>query len=139
MLELEVARLLHRRLGYEQIVSEQVPEAVYLNEEGQLFSAPLSDNASKLPRFKLTDSDARGATYSLVLHDCELAFSAHHRDETVTLAENGPLSPADEALLKKVLHHLQTASRRTLVRKPTSSRLLWRRLLVRKRLAEPAR
>jgi hypothetical protein len=42
MSELRVATLLHRRLGYDRLLNGEAPEIVYLDEEGRLFSAPVS-------------------------------------------------------------------------------------------------
>jgi hypothetical protein len=134
MFEVRVASLLHRRLGYDRLLNGEAPEVVYLDEEGRLFSAPVSDDAARILRFKLVSTDMRGATYSLLLHHRDFQFTAPYSDGTIVLSENGEFSPDDSALLKKLLRHLETASRRTLVRRPRSNTSLWQRLFERKRL-----
>jgi hypothetical protein len=134
MFEVRVASLLHRRLGYDRLLNGEAPEVVYLDEEGRLFSAPVSDDAARILRFKLVSTDMRGATYSLLLHHRDFQFTAPYSDGTIVLSENGEFSPDDSALLKKLLRHLETASRRTLVRRPKSNTSLWQRLFERKRL-----
>jgi len=134
MSELRVATLLHRRLGYDSRLSGEAPEIVYLDEEGRLFSAPVFDDAAKTLRFKLASTDMRGATYSLLLHHCDFRFTASHTDGTIAIIENGEFSSDDGALLQKLLRHLETASKRTLVRRPRSNNSLWQRLFKRMRL-----
>ena len=68
MSELRVATLPHRRLGYDRLLNGEVPEIVYLDEEGRLFSEPVFDHPARTLRFKLVSTDMRGATYSLLLH-----------------------------------------------------------------------
>ena len=136
MSELRVATLLHRRLGYERLLNGEAPEIVYLDEEGRLFSAPVFDDAARTLRFKLVSTDMRGATYSLLLHHCDFQFAVSYADETIVLSENGEFSPDDNALLEKLLRHLETASRKTLVRRPRSNNSLWQRLFRRMRLAK---
>jgi len=134
MFEIRVANLLHRRLGYDRLLNGEAPEVVYLDEEGRLFSAPVFDNAARTLRFKLVGTDMRGVTYSLLLHHRDFQFTASYSDDTIALGENGKFSSDDSALLEKLLRHLETASRRTLVRRPRSSSPLWQRLFERKRL-----
>jgi hypothetical protein len=134
MFEIRVANLLHRRLGYARLLNGEAPEVVYLDEEGRLFSAPVFDNAARTLRFKLVSTDMRGATYSLLLHHRDFQFTASHSDDTIVLGENGEFSADDSALLEKLLRHLETAPRRTLVRRPRSNSSLWQRLFERKRL-----
>src|SRR5216684_3109757 len=128
MFEMRVASLLDRRLNGE------APEIVYLDDEGRLFSAPVFDDAARILRFKLVSTDMRGATYSLLLHHRDFQFTASHTEGTIVLSENGEFSSEDSALLEKLLRHLETASRRTLVRGPKSNNSLWQRLFERKRL-----
>jgi hypothetical protein len=139
MLEVRVAALLHRRLGYDRVLNGEAPEVVYLDQEGRLYSASVFHDAARLLRFKLVGTDMRGAAYSLLLHHRDLQFTASHRDGTIAVTENGEFSPDDRALLEKLLRHLETASRRTLVRRPKSNNSLWQRLLQRKRLAKAVR
>ena len=134
MFEIRVANLLHRRLGYARLLNGEAPEVVYLDEEGRLFSAPVFDNTARTLRFKLVSTDMRGATYSLLLHHRDFRFTASYSDDTIALGENGEFSSDDSALLEKLLRHLETASRRTLVRRPRSNSPLWQRLFERKRL-----
>ena len=134
MLEAQVASLLHRRLGYDRLLNGEVPEVVYLDEEGRLFSSPVSGNAARILRFKLLGTDMRGAMYSLLLHHRDFQFAASHRDGAIVISENGEFSSDDSALLKKLLRHLETASRRKLVRQPKSKTSLWARLFERKRM-----
>jgi hypothetical protein len=136
MSELRVATLLHRRLGYDRLLNGEAPEIVYLDEEGRLFSAPVFDDAARTLRFKLASTDMRGATYSLLLHHCDFQFTASHTDGTIVLSENGEFSSDDGALLQKLLRHLETASKRTLVCRPRSNNSLWQRLFKRMRLAK---
>jgi len=136
MSELRVATLLHRLLGYDRLLNGESPEIVYLDEEGRLFSAPVFDDAARTLRFKLVSTDMRGATYSLLLHHCDFQFAVSYADETIVLSENGEFSPDDNALLEKLLRHLETASKRTLVRRPRSNNSLWQRLFRRMRLAK---
>jgi hypothetical protein len=133
MFDLRVASLLHRRLGYERLVNGEVPEVVYLNAEGRLFSAPVFDDAAAILRFKLISTDRRGATYSLLLYHQDFQFTASYSDGAIVFSENGKFSSDDSALMQKLLRHLETASRRTLVRRPRSYNLLWQRLFERKR------
>jgi hypothetical protein len=42
MFEIRIATLLHRRLGYARLLNGEAPEIVYLDEDGRLFSAPVS-------------------------------------------------------------------------------------------------
>ena len=128
MLEVRVAALLHRHLGYDRVLNGEAPEVVYLDQEGRLFNAPVFHDAARLLRFKLVSTDMRGATYSLLLHHRDLQFTASHRDGTIAVTENGEFSPDDRALLEKILRHLETSSRRTLVRRPKSNNSLWQRL-----------
>ena len=114
MLEVTVASLLHRRVGYERVLNGEVPEVVYLDGEGRLFSAPVLDGAATILRFKLIKTDLHGAAYSLQLHHRDCQFTASHREGAITLRENGGFSPDDSALLEKLLRHLEKASRRTL-------------------------
>ncbi len=134
MFEMRVASLLHRRLGYDRLLNGEAPEIVYLDDEGRLFSAPVFDDAARILRFKLVSTDMRGATYSLLLHHRDFQFTASHTEGTIVLSENGEFSSEDSALLEKLLRHLETASRRTLVRGPKSNNSLWQRLFERKRL-----
>jgi len=136
MSELRVATLLHRRLGYDRLLNGESPEIVYLDEEGRLFSAPVFDDAARTLRFKLVSTGMRGATYSLLLHHCDFQFAVSYADETIVLSENAEFSPDDNALLEKLLRHLETASKRTLVRRPRSNNSLWQRLFRRMRLAK---
>jgi hypothetical protein len=136
MSELRVVTLLHRRLGYDRLLNGESPEIVYLDEEGRLFSAPVFDDAARTLRFKLVSTDMRGATYSLLLHHCDFQFAVSYADETIVLSENAEFSPDDNALLEKLLRHLETASKRTLVRRPRSNTSLWQRLFKRMRLAK---
>jgi len=121
-------------LGYDRLLNGESPEIVYLDEEGRLFSAPVFDDAARTLRFKLVSTDMRGATYSLLLHHCDFQFAVSYADETIVLSENGEFSPDDNALLEKLLRHLEIASRRKLVRQPRSNNSLWQRLFERKRL-----
>ena len=132
MSELRVATLLHRRLGYERLLNGEAPEIVYLDEDGRLFSTPVFDDAARTLRFKLVSTDMRGATYSLLLHHCDFQFAVSYTDETIVLSEKGEFSPDDSALLEKLLRHLETASRKALVRRPRSNNSLWQRLFERK-------
>jgi hypothetical protein len=134
MSELRVATLLHRRLGYERLLNGEAPEIVYLDEDGRLFSDPVFDDAARTLRFKLVSTDMRGATYSLLLHHCDFQFAVSYADETIVLSENGEFSPDDSALLEKLLRHLETSSRKTLVRRSRSNNSLWQRLFERKRI-----
>ena len=134
MFEIRVASLLHRRLGYGPLLNGEAPEGVYLDEEGRLFSAPVFDDPARILRFKLVSTDMRGATYSLLLHHRDFQFTASYGDDTIVLGENGEFSSDDSALLEKLLRHLETASRRTLVRRPRANISLWQRLCERKRL-----
>ena len=134
MSELRVATLLHRRLGYERLLNGEAPEIVYLDENGRLFSTPVFHDAARTLRFKLVSTDMRGATYSLLLHHCDFQFGVSYTDETILLGENGEFSSDDSALLEKLLRHLETASRKTLVRRPRSNNSLWQRLFERKRI-----
>jgi hypothetical protein len=43
-----VAALLHRRLGCDRLLNGEVPEIVYLDEDGRLFSAAVVDNAARI-------------------------------------------------------------------------------------------
>jgi hypothetical protein len=133
MLDVQVARLLHQRLGYDRLLNEEVPEVVYLDEEGRLFSAPVSNDAARTLRFKLISSDIHGASYSLLLHHQDFQFKASHGDGIVVPGENGEFSSDDRALLEKLLRHLETVSGTALVRRPKSNNSLWRRLFQRKR------
>jgi len=123
-------------LGYDRLLNGESPEIVYLDEEGRLFSAPVFDDAARTLRFKLVSTDMRGATYSLLLHHCDFQFAVSYADETIVLSENDEYSPDDNALLEKLLRHLETASKRTLVRRPRSNNSLWQRLFKRMRLAK---
>jgi hypothetical protein len=134
MFELRVATLLHRRLGYDRLLNGEAPEIVYLDEEGGLFSAPVFDDAVRTLRFKLVSTDMRGPAYSLLLHHCDFQFTASFTDGTIVLSENGEFSSDDRALLQKLLRHLETASKRELVRRPRSNHSLWQRLFKRMRL-----
>jgi hypothetical protein len=136
MLEVTVASLLHRRVGYERVLNGEVPEVVYLDGEGRLFSAPVLDGAATILRFKLIKTDLHGAAYSLQLHHRDCQFTASHREGAITLRENGGFSPDDSALLEKLLRHLEKASRRTLVRRPKSTHTIWRRLFALQRLSK---
>jgi hypothetical protein len=136
MSELQVASLLHLRLGYDRLLNGEVPEIVYLDEEGRLFSAPVFDDTARTLRFKLASTDMRGATYSLLLHHCDFQFTASYTDGTIAISEDGEFSSDDGALLQKLLRHLETASKRTLVRQPRSNNSLWQRLFKRMRLAK---
>jgi len=128
MSELRVATLPHRRLGYDRLLNGEVPEIVYLDEEGRLFSAPVFDDAARTLRFKLVNTDMHGAKYSLLLHHCDFQFTASRADGTIILDENGDFSSDDGALLQKLLRHLETAPKRKLVRRPRSNNSLWQRL-----------
>jgi hypothetical protein len=128
MSKLRVATLLHRRLGYDRVLNGEAPEIVYLDEEGGLFSAPVFDDAARTLRFKLVSTDMRGPTYSLLLHHCDFQFTASFTDGAIALSENGEFSSNDRALLQKLLRHLETASKRGLVRRPRSNNSLWQRL-----------
>ena len=134
MSEIRVATLLHRRLGYDRLLNGEVPEIVYLDEDGRLFSAPVFDDVARTLRFKLVSTGMRRATYSLLLHDCDFQFTVSHTDGTLVFVENGEFRQEDTALLQKLLRHLETASKRTLVRRRRSNRSLWQRLFGRKRL-----
>jgi hypothetical protein len=134
MLEDRVAGLLHRRLGYARLLDGEVPEVVYLDDKGRLFSEPVSDEPARTLRFKLIGTDTRGVAYSLLLHTGDLQFRASHTDGTIALGENGEFSSDDRALLEKLLKHLETASKRTLIRRTKSNNSLWQRLFERKRL-----
>jgi hypothetical protein len=79
---IRVATLLHRRLGYDRLLNGEVPAIVYLDEDGRLFSAPVFDDAARTLRFKLVSTGMRGATYSLLLHDCGFQFTVSHTDGT---------------------------------------------------------
>ena len=138
MLEVTVASLLHRRLGYERVLHGEVPEVVYLDGEGRLFSAPVLDGAAAILRFKLIKTDLHGAAYSLQLHHRDFQFTASHRDGAIALRENSGFSPDDGALLEKLLRHLEKASTRTLVRRPRSTHPIWRRLFTRQRVSKAA-
>jgi hypothetical protein len=132
MFALRVASLLHQRLGYDRLLNGEAPEVVYLDEAGRLFSTPVFDDPARILRFKLVSTDMRGATYSLLLHHRDFQFTASYGEGTIVLSENGEFSSDDSALLEKLLRHLETASRRTLVRRPGSN--AWQRLFERKRL-----
>ena len=134
MSELRIATLLHRRLGYDRLLNGEAPEIVYLDEEGRLFSAPVFDDAARTLRFRLASTDMQGARYSLLLHHCDFQFTASHTDGTIAIIENGEFSSDDGVLLQKLLCHLETASKRTLVRRPMSNNSLWQRLFKRMRL-----
>jgi hypothetical protein len=134
MFDTRVASLLHQRLGYDRLLNGEAPEVVYLDEEGRLFSTPVFDDEIHVLRFKLVSTDMRGATYSLLLHHRDFQFTASYGDGTIVLCENGKVSSDDSALLGKLLHHLETASTRRLVRQPRSNNSLWQRLFDRKRL-----
>ena len=136
MLEVTVASLLHQRVGYERVLNGEVPEVVYLDGEGRLFSAPVLDGAATVLRFKLIKTDLYGAAYSLQLHHRDFQFTASHREGAITLGGNGGFSPNDSALLEKLLRHLEKASRRSLVRRPKSTHTIWRRLFARQRLSK---
>jgi hypothetical protein len=138
MLEARVASLLHSRLGYDRLLNGEAPEVVYLDEDGRLFSAPVSDSAASVLRFKLVKSDIQGATYSLLLHHQDFQFTASHGEGAIALSEYDEFSPDDTALLEKLLRHLETASKRTLVRRPRSNKPLWQRLFAWERLAKTA-
>jgi hypothetical protein len=138
MLEARVASLLHSRLGYDRLLNGEAPEVVYLDEDGRLFSAPVSDSAAIVLRFKLVKSDIQGATYSLLLHHQDFQFTASHGEGAIALSEYDEFSPDDTALLEKLLRHLETASKRTLVRRPRSNKPLWQRLFAWERLAKTA-
>lgn len=133
---IRVATLLHRRLGYDRLLNGEVPAIVYLDEDGRLFSAPVFDDAARTLRFKLVSTGMRGATYSLLLHDCDFQFTVSHTDGTLVLVENGEFSQEDATLLQKLLRHLETASKRTLVRRRPSNNSLWERLFRRQHLPE---
>ncbi len=133
MSELRVATLLHRRLGYDRLVNGEAPEIVYLDEEGRLFSEPVFDDPARNLRFKLVGTDMRGATYSLLLHHCDFQFMVSYTDGTIVFSENDEFSSDDGALLQKLLRHLETASKRALVRRPKSNNSLWQRLIEWKR------
>jgi hypothetical protein len=66
---------------------------------------------------KLVSTDMGGATYSLLLHHCDFQFMASYTDGTIVLSEDGEFSSDDGALLQKLLRHLETASKRALVRR----------------------
>jgi hypothetical protein len=134
MVELRVASLLHQRLGYDRILNGEVPEVVCLDEEGRLFSEPVFDDAARTLRFKLVTTDTRRVTYSLLLHHRDFQFAARFSDGAIVVGENVEFSSDDSALLEKLLRHLETASRRTLVRPPGSNNSFWQRLFERKRL-----
>ena len=134
MLDVQVARLLHQHLGYDRLLNEEVPEVVYLDEEGRLFSAPVSNDAARTLRFKLISSDIHGASYSLLLHHQDFQFTASHEEGAIALNEYDEFSSDDTVLLEKLLRHLETASRRTLVRRPRSNKSLWQRLFAWERL-----
>jgi hypothetical protein len=91
MFDTRVASLLHRRLGYDRVLNGEAQEVVYLDNDGRLFSAPVFDDAARTLRFKLVSTGMRGATYSLLLHDCDFQFTASHTDGTIVLSENGNL------------------------------------------------
>jgi hypothetical protein len=55
-------------------------------------------------------------------------FTASYTDGTIVLRENVKFSANDGALLQKLLRHLETASKRILVRRPRSNNSLWQRL-----------
>ncbi len=133
MSELRVATLLHRRLGYDRLVNGEAPEIVYLDEEGRLFSEPVFDDPARNLRFKLVRTDMRGATYSLLLHHCDFQFMVSYTDGTIVFSENDEFSSDDGALLQRLLRHLETASKRALVRRPKSNNSLWQRLIEWKR------
>jgi hypothetical protein len=57
-----------------------------------------------------------------------------YADGTIVLSENGEFSSDDGALLKKLLRHLETSSKRKSVRRRRSNNSLWERLFGRKRL-----
>jgi hypothetical protein len=134
MLYLQVASLLHQRLGYDRLVNGEVPDVVYLDAEGRLFGVPVVDDGAAILRFKLISSDMRGATYSLLLHHRDFQFTASHNEGAIVISENGEFSSDDSALMQKLLDHLETASKRTLVRRSRSNNSLWRRLFERKHL-----
>ena len=54
-------------------------------------------------------------------------FTASYTDGTIVLSENVEFSANDGALLQKLLRHLETASKRTLLRRPRSNNSLWQR------------
>ena len=138
MFDTRVASLLHRRLGYDRVLNGEAQEVVYLDNDGRLFSAPVFDDAARTLRFKLVSTGMRGATYSLLLHDCDFQFTASHTDGTIVLSENGEFSSDDGALLQKLLRHMETSSKRKLVRRRRSNNSLWERLFGRKRLPKAA-
>src|SRR4029077_3554986 len=74
--------------------------------------------------------------YSLLLHHCDFQFTASFTDGAIALSENGEFSSNDRALLQKLLRHLETASKRGLVRRPRSNNSLWQRLFKRMRLPQ---
>jgi hypothetical protein len=55
-------------------------------------------------------------------------FTASYTDGTIVLRENVKFSANDGALLQKLLRHLETASKRILVRRPRSNNSPWQRL-----------
>ena len=137
MLQVKVANLLHQRLGYDRLLNDEVPAVVYLDEAGRLFSGPVSGDAGTL-RFKLVGTNAAGFEYSVLLHHRDFQFTVSHRDRSIIFGENGEFSPQDRLLLERLLRHLETASRRRLVRPLTSNNSIWQRLFERKRLPKVA-
>jgi hypothetical protein len=133
VLQAKVAKLLHKRLGYDRLLKEEVPSVVYPDTDGRLFNAPVFSDPHSTLRFKLTGNSIEGITYSLLLYHSEFQFAVSHRDGTITLRENYELSDADVALLGQLLRHLQKASERTLVRRPKSNKPIWRRFFERRR------
>jgi hypothetical protein len=79
-------------------------------------------------------SHARSYILSLLLLDCDFQFTVTHTDGTLVPIENGEFSQDDAALLQKLLRHLETASKRTVVRRRRSNTSLWQRLFGRQRL-----
>jgi len=134
-LEERVANLLHQRLGYDRLLNDEVPPVVYLDKKGRLFSTPVSGDAARTLRFKLIDTNTKGLTYSLLLHHRDFQFTVVRQDGAITFGENGDFSEEDRVLLGNLLRHLETASRRRLMRRPKSINSLWQRLFDRRRLA----
>ena len=124
MLEVTVASLLHQRVGYERVLNGEVPEVVYLDGEGRLFSAPVLDGAATILRFKLIKTDLHGAAYSLQLHHRDCQFTASHREGAITLRENGGFSPDD----RRSGESLATLRRRQRTCAPPKAPPYWRRL-----------
>jgi hypothetical protein len=134
-MQTKVAKLLHERLGFDRLVKEEVPAVVYLDEQGRLFTSVVAGDAANTLRFKFVMMNAKGFTYSLLLRHRDLQFTVSHLDGAITFDENGDFSEEDRVLLKRLLRHLETASRRTLVRQSEPKDSLWRRLFGLKRLA----